>query len=173
MKAFYLDTVTNNWLLVHNNNVAEKLAAGSCTLKVTADQTSVYIYQNNIRKGYAAITSLAKNAAGDKYANYSEFNTATANFFVDASAGTGASSDIGISPLYTTNGVDDGNGNITGTTRFVLPVNADISKDIWTFEGGILNMGFTKNVPLLAIDFTTAPLAGNGITIFYHKKITT
>src|ERR1035437_623847 len=166
MKAFYLDTVTNNWLLVHNNDVVEKLTK-PCTLKVTADKTSIYMYKDNVRKGYAVITALEKNSTGNKYANYAEFDTATADFFDNASASTGASSDIGISPLYTTNGVDDGNGNITGTTRFVLPIDADITKAIWAYEGGILNMGFTKNVLLSAIDFTTAPLAGNGITIFY------
>lgn len=171
MRAFYLDTETNNWILVHDNGAIEKLIAGNCSMYLSSDKLSVWIKEKNIGKGNALISALEKNAAGDKYANYAEFNTATADFFVKAPAsGGGGGSDTGISPVLATDGVDDGNGTITGTTRFFLPIDVDMAKEIWAYESGILNMDFTKNIALKAIDFTTAPLSGNGILIFYHKK---
>ena len=80
MKAFYLDSATNNWTIKHDNGGIEVISAGTCNIYVTADTLTVYINQGSERKGMALITALAKDANGTLYASYADFKAATANF---------------------------------------------------------------------------------------------
>jgi len=80
MKAFYYDPLSKNWILKHKTGGFEKIPSGVCTMSITGDETTVYIYQGNIRKGMAKIAELEKDSAGNKYADYSDFNTSTSAF---------------------------------------------------------------------------------------------
>ena len=81
MKAFYQNPTTLKWELTDTQDGLVQLTAGTCRLKTNAERTEVWIYQGVERVGNAMITDIAKNAEGDKYADWEEFDGATADFF--------------------------------------------------------------------------------------------
>lgn len=94
MKAFYKDSVTNDWKIVHDNGNIEIVVAGTCTALIADNQTKVFIREKNTEKGYAVITELEKNSGGDLYSNTNDFLNITKSFFI-------GSTDINTSSLST------------------------------------------------------------------------
>lgn len=70
-------------------------------------------------------------------------------------------------PLQGTDG-DFVDGERTGTVKdFVLPSDADLTKDIMAFDGLNLTVDFTKDDSTKTVSFTLAPLPNS--FIFYQR----
>ena len=87
--------------------------------------------------------------------------------WVNPSAPAGNSVVPVVTSTFTTNGVDDGNGNITGTQDFQLPLDVNLTYFVLAVDGSLINQGFTINSTTKVAHFATAPLTGTLFFIYF------